>query len=173
MSSEEVFRHSQTIRVGPHPRECRLHGFLHDLTDLAGHGESAFALHGIGFDKQYIASRGSPRKTHGNSGTFRPLGNFALAADLDSTQELLNDLFADDKLLRFPFRQPARLLAADRSDGAFQAAYARFPRVVPDHVSDPLFGKFNLLARNAVLVDLPGNQVPEGNVNFLFFGIAL
>src|SRR4051794_13011583 len=99
MSSEEVLCHSQTIRVRPHPRECRLHGFLYDLTDLAGHGESAFALHGIGFDKQYITSGRSPRKTHGNSRTLRPLGNFAFAADLDSTQEFLNHVFADDKLL--------------------------------------------------------------------------
>ncbi len=80
---------------------------------------------------------------------------------------------SDDQLLGFPFRQPARLLAADRADRAFQVADARFPRVVPDHVPHRLFRKFDLFRRHAVLFFLPRNQVLERDVNFLFFRVAL
>ena len=147
MVGEEVFRHAKTIRIRSHPGQRRLHGLLHDLADLAGHGESAFAFHGIGFDEQHVAAGGSPGQAYGNSRPLRALGNFAFAADLDATQEFLNDFFADDQLLGLAFRQPARLLAADRADGAFQTAHARFPRVVPDHVAHSLFRKFDLLAQ--------------------------
>ena len=56
---------------------------------------------------------------------------------------------------------------------AFQAAHARFPRVVPDDVAHRLFRKFDLLGRDPVLVNLPRNQVLERDVNLLFLGVAL
>ena len=173
MAGKEIFGYAQPIRIRPHPRQGRLHGLLHDLPDLAGHGESAFTFHSIGLDEQHVPPRGSPCQAYGYARTLRALGNFAFAANLDAPKEFLDDLFADDQLLGFTLSQPARLLAADGADGAFQAAHARFARVVPDHVANSLFGKFNLLAGNPVLVDLSRDQVSERDVYLLFFGVAL
>ena len=42
-----------------------------------------------------------------------------------------------------------------------------------DDVADRLFGKFDLLRRDSVFLDLPRNQILEGDVNFLFLGVTL
>jgi metal-dependent amidase/aminoacylase/carboxypeptidase family protein len=52
-SSDQVLVECSSLP--PPLRNDRLHGFLHDLANLSGHGESALALHRIGFDEQYIA----------------------------------------------------------------------------------------------------------------------
>ena len=101
------------------PGEGRLHGFLHDLPDLSGHGESSLALHCIGFDEQHVAARRSPGQAHGNPRSLGALGNLALAANLDATQELLDDFAGDNQFLRLAFGQTPRLLAADCANGSF------------------------------------------------------
>src|SRR5438309_10678208 len=98
MVGEEIFWYAQPIRIRPHPGQGRWHGLLHNLPDLAGHGESTFAFHGVSLDEQNVASRGSPGQAYGYSRAFRTLGDFTLAADLDATQEFLNDLFVHDEL---------------------------------------------------------------------------
>ena len=44
---------------------------------------------------------------------------------------------------------------------------------MPDDVPHSFFRKLDLLFGNSVLVNLPWNQVLEGNVNLLFFRVAL
>ena len=72
-----------------------------------------------------------------------------------------------------PSARSPRLLAADRTDSALQAAHARFARVVADDVAHRLFRKLDLFGRDSVLLNLPRNQVLECDVNFFFLGVAL
>ena len=74
-------------RIRPHPGQSCLHGLLHHLADLSGHGEAAFALHGVGFDEQHVAAGRRPGQSDNHAGTLGALGNFAFAADLDAAQE--------------------------------------------------------------------------------------
>src|ERR1039458_2227887 len=94
-------------------------------------------------------------------------------ADLDAAQNFLHDLLGDYQLVGLPFRQAARLFAANGTDGAFEVADARFARVVTDDVADRFFREFDLLRRDSVFFDLPRNQVLERNVDFLFLGVTL
>src|SRR5947209_16449060 len=87
MVFEEILTDLQFERVGAHPRESSLHGFLHDLSKLAGHGEAAFAFHLVGFHEQHIATGGSPSQAHGNSGALGALGNLGVQANLDRSEE--------------------------------------------------------------------------------------
>ena len=111
-----------------------------------------------------------PTTTPARCGAF---GDFAFDADLDAAEKFLHDFRCHHQLFRLALRQPAGLLAADGANVAFQIAHAGFASVVADHVAERLFRKFNLLFGDAVLFDLPRNQVLECNVNLLFFGVTL
>src|SRR6188472_1538089 len=104
MLGEEILRNSEYGRVRPYPGQSRLHGFLHDLTDLSGHSKAALALHGIGFDEQHVATRRRPGETDDHARALRAFGNFAFAAYLDSAQKLLDDFLGDDQLVGLAFR---------------------------------------------------------------------
>ena len=170
---EEAFFNSELSRIGADPGQRGLHGFLHDLANLPGHGESAFAFHDIGFDEQYIAARGSPRQPDGNSGAFGALGDFALAADFDSAKKFLNYFFGNEQFLGLAFGQAARLFAADCANIALQVADTCLARVMADQIAHRLVREFNLFHGNSVFLNLARHQVLECDVDLLFFGITL
>src|SRR5579862_6351195 len=172
---EEALVDAEFLGVGTYPGQCRLHRLLHHLTELSGHGEAALAFHLSGFDEQHVAASRRPCQTHRNSGALGALGNFAFGADLHSAQHvvLLHHLRRNAKFVGLAFSNASRLLAANGSDGALQVAHAGFARVVADDESNSLFRKFDLIATDAVLLDLAGNQVLEGNVDLLFFRVSL
>src|SRR5438874_10981481 len=99
MVGEKALSDSQVNGIRPYPGERRLHGFLHDLADLAGHGEPTFPTHHIGFDEQHIAASRSPREADRNAGAFRALSDFAFTADLDPPEKFLNDFLSNHQLL--------------------------------------------------------------------------
>src|ERR1700674_3990069 len=173
MIREEFFVDAQLLRVRTHPAQSGLHRLAHHVLNLPGNGQTTFAFHLVGFDKQHVAARRRPRQSHHHARTLGALGNFAFAANFDAAQKLLHHLFGDDKFLALPFRQPARLLTADGADSPFQIPHSRLARVMTDNVADRLFRKFNLLRRDSVFLDLPRNQVLERDVNLLFLGVAL
>ena len=99
MVGEKALSDSQVNGIRPHPGKRRLHGFLHDLADLARHGEPTFPTHHVGFDEQNIAASRSPREADRNAGALGALGNFAFTADLDPPEEFLNDFLSNQQLL--------------------------------------------------------------------------
>src|SRR5438309_7661795 len=100
-------------------------------------------------------------------------GNFAFAANLDSTEKLLHHFFGDHQAVVLALSQAPGLLAADSSDVALQIADPGFAGVLADHVAHAFLRKLDLLGCDAVLVYLPWNQILECNVAFLFFCVAL
>ena len=173
MVGEKFFVNPKLRRVGTHPAMRGLHGLAHHVLNLAGDGKASFAFHPGRFDEQNVASRRRPGQSNDHSGPFGALGNLAFAADLNAPQKFLDDLLGHDQLFALAFRQPPRLLAADRAEIPFQAAHPGFPRVVADYVAHGFFRKLNLLGGDAVLFDLPGDQILERDVNLLFFRVSL
>src|SRR5205823_1590128 len=101
------------------------------------------------------------------------LRNLGIDADLLTAKEVFNDLPRDDQLLRLAFRDAPRFLAADRAYVALQIADARLPRVMADDVADRFFRELDLLRFQAVLIDLPRNQVALRDVELLVLGVTL
>src|SRR5258706_583424 len=170
---EELLIHAKRRRVGTHPGQSGLHGLLHHLTDLSGHGEAAFALHLVGFDKEDVATGWRPGEADSNAGTPRTFGNLRINADLDAAQEFLHDRGRHDQLVRLAFGDPTRLLAAHGPDIAFQIAYAGFTRVMTADEAHRVFRNLNLLPGQTVFFDLLGNQITLGNVYLVVFRVAL
>src|SRR5581483_1353654 len=173
MVGKEAFFDTKLTGIGTHPSHAGLHGFLHHLADLSGHGEATLAFHGIGFYEKNVAAGRSPGQADCDSGALGALGNFAFAADFYSAQEFLNDLRRDDQFFVFPFRDAARLLAADGSDIAFEVANAGFARVMPDEIAHRLTRELDRLRGDTVFLNLARNQVLERDMNLLFLRVSL
>src|SRR5579864_5569343 len=135
MFRKEGLWNSELLRVRPHPGQSRLHRLLHDLADLSGHGEPAFALHRVGFNEQDVATRRSPRESHNNTSSLRTFRDFTFAANLDAAQEFLNNLGGHDQLFGLALGQTASLFAAHRTDVPLQIPYPGFASVVPNDVA--------------------------------------
>ncbi len=94
MSLSDVLVEAERDGVRADPGERGLHGLLHDVADLAGHGEAALALHLVGFDEEDVAAGRCPGEADGDAGTLGALGDLGVDADLDAAQELVDDLRA-------------------------------------------------------------------------------
>ena len=175
MVGEETFVDAKLLRIRPHPGQRRLHGLLHHLAELAGHGEAALALHLVGLDEEDVAAGRRPRQPNGHAGSLGALGNFALGADLHPTQHvvMLHQLRRYHQFVVLAFGNAPRLLAADGADGALQAADTGFAGVVANDEADRFLGKLDLVAANSVLLDLTRNQVLECDVYLFLFRVAL
>jgi hypothetical protein len=58
------------------------------------------------------------------------------------------------------------------SDFAFEVPQAGFLRIQIDHGPQAFIGELNLRFCQTVFRDLFGNQVPSGDLEFLFFGVT-
>jgi hypothetical protein len=172
-SPGEVFGQSQHAGIGTYPGQRGLHGFLHHLADLPGHGEGAFAFHAVGLDKEDVAAGRRPGQAHRHPGPLHPFGDLGIHPHLDVAQALLEDFTGDNQLFFLAFDDPARLLAAYRADHLFEFAHARFAGVVADDVPHRVLGKFDLLRRDSVFPDLARNQEAARDVHLLLFAVAL
>src|SRR5215472_12989142 len=173
MILEEILVKPKPMRIRADPGQRRLHRLLHDLADLAGHREPALSFHLVGFNEQDVASGRRPSQANGNARPLGALGDLGIDADLDSAQKLLDHLAGDHQLFGLALGDPARLLAAYRSDVALQIAHAGFARVMPADEANRFFREFNLIRFESVLFDLLRNQVTLGDVRLIVFSVAL
>ena len=72
----------------------------------------------------------------------------------------------------FAFGHLAGDLAADRGDLALQVAHAGLPGVVRDDRLERPVGEVDELGRQAVLLDLLGDEVAAGDLELLLLGVA-
>ncbi len=140
---------------------------------MSGHGETAFALHHVGFNEQHVAAGWRPGQAYHYSGAFGAFGDFAFAANFNAAEKFLNSFGADDQLLGLPFRQAAGLLPADGADVALQISHSGFARVMADEIANRVTREFDLLRSDAVLFNLPRDEILKRNMNFLLFRVTL
>src|SRR5438270_3152899 len=159
------------IRADPGQRG--LHGFLHHLAELSGHGKAALALHLVGLDEEDVSAGRSPSQTNRNARTLGALGDLGVNTDLDGAEEVMNGAVSDDQFLRLTLGDAPRLLAGKGADQALEVANAGFASVMADDEADRVFREVDLLLADTVFFDLPRDQVAEGDVNLFVFGVAL
>src|SRR5437899_3674383 len=161
---EELIWDGEFFSIGAHPGQRRLHGLLHHLADLSGHGEAAFTLHFVGFDEENVAARRCPSQTNSHTRTPGALGNLSIDADFDAAQELRHNLRRYYQLLVLAFSYAARLLAANGADITLQVAHAGLTRVMPADEADCVLRNLNLLFRESVFFNLLRDQIALSDV---------
>ncbi len=171
--AEEVRIDAVAVGVGANPGERRAHGFLHHLAEVPGHGELFSSAHVAGFDEHDIAARGSPDQSDRRSRTLHSLFHFFLDVHPREAQNFPDHFCGYHQRVGFSFRQTPGLFADQRGDLAFQAPHSRFPRVTVNYFVQRFVGEFQVLAQlDSMLRSLARNQIPLGDVNFLFLGVA-
>src|SRR5579883_2463341 len=69
-------------------------------------------------------------------------------------------------------RHTACHLPADRANLALQIAYACFTRITANDLSHRIISEGNLLATQAALLELLGNEEVASDLNFVFLDVA-
>src|SRR5438093_2278757 len=85
--AEEVRIDAVALAVRSRPGQCRSHRFLHDFSQMAGHGELLAATHTRRFDEDDVASHRCPDQSDGNAGTLDTLLDFLFRAEFRHAQE--------------------------------------------------------------------------------------
>src|SRR5680860_303384 len=145
----------KTVRVGAevararfHQTQCRLRALFHDVAKLPGEDQLAGAGRAAGFDEQNSAAYRRPGETRRHTRHAGAHRDFAFK--LLRAQNFLQIGRIDAYVLRFAFRDAHRGTATATADFAFQIAYTRFARVIPDERADGLVGDHALLIGETV-----------------------
>src|SRR5713226_4991301 len=171
--AEEVRIDAVALAIRARPGQRRGHRFLHDFTQMPGHGELLATAHAGGFDEDDVASHRRPDKSDGYAGPLDTLLDFLFRAEFRHAEKFANNFWRDDHLFHLALGDAPRLFPRDRGDLALQVAHARFPREAVDDFPQPFVGEFDLLPRfYAVLGGLLGDQVLVRDVQLLLARIA-
>src|ERR1039458_2858593 len=124
-------------------------------------------------DERDAAARGGRGERDGHAGAGGAVGDFGIGAVARRAEILLDDIGGDDYLLAGAFGDAAGLLAADGADLALQAADAGFAGVAAHDEAHGVVGELDVLFDGeAVLGDLPRDEVAEGDDHLFLFGVA-
>src|SRR6266849_5770551 len=173
LPAEEIRIDGVALGVAAHPGEGRVHGLLHHLAEVAGHGELLSAAHAAGFDEDDIAARRRPYQADRNAGALDALLDLLFGAELGYTEQLAHNLRGDQEFVGLPLGQAPGLLAGERGNLALEVAHTGFARIAVDDLPQAVLGKLEQLANpDAMLIGLFGDQVLRRDVDLLFLGVA-
>src|SRR2546428_10866180 len=137
-------------------RERRPRRFLHDVAQLAGQDEIAFARHDARLDEHDVPAR---------RGVIHPRGDadlvdarFALGVDPGPAEELADVGGRDREVLQLPRGDAAGPLAPELPDLALELADAGLARVAGDDLLQGLIPQIELVAPQPVLPPLPRSR---------------
>ncbi|MNK67791.1 hypothetical protein D3C87_871360 [compost metagenome] len=150
--------------------ECRLGGFLHDVAELAGDFEAAFAGKPGDLDEEDVATGLGPGEPRGDARPVEHLGGLRVVAGL--AEEISEVRRRDGEALDLARGELGGGLAAETGDFAFKVAYAGLAGVLGDQHVQGLVREVELACVEAVLLDLLGNEVAAGDLALLRMGIA-
>ncbi len=147
-----------------------MRGLLHDVAELSGQRERAFAFHGGGFDEQDVAADRRPRESCGDADLIA-LEQFVLE-DFRPAEKLIQIVGVDLADLLFSGGDLPRNLAADGGDLPLEVSQSGFLRVQIDDRAHAFIGELNLVLCQAVLGNLFRDQVPLGDFELFLFGVT-
>ena len=131
----KVLRDMQAQGAAADIAHCRLHGFLHDVSEVSGQVELATALYHIAFHFQRLAADSSPRKSGDKADGIgcRQLIRQDLARAEEGIQRRAGD--TDTPALRVGDDLHGAF-SAERPDFALQIAHAGLSGIAGDHLAD-------------------------------------
>src|SRR5579863_9413308 len=155
-----------------HVSQCGLRRFLHDVAELAGDGELAFAVEDLHFSRQDGAADLGPCQA-GDKAYFALLVGFGIAEP--GNAEELGDVVGGElfAMLGALLNDLARHLAAHVADLAFQVADAGFARVVADDLENGIILEDDVLIAQAGLLALLLDEILARDLQLFKFGVAL
>ena len=158
--------------AGPrsHVRMRRVHGFTHHVAQLPGHGQPPGAGHAQRLDHHQFAARGRPRESRDHAHLRLLLRG--LRHVLRHAEQFLHPLLVDHPRALFPLRLPARALAQDRREVAFEVAQPRLARVAIRDEGQRLVGELDVPVVHAVIDEQLGQQVAPRDLDLLLHRVA-
>src|SRR5690554_541899 len=167
----EIISDSEPCCTAANHGERSLDRLLHHITQRTGFHHATLTRGQGAFDGQQFAAHLGP-------GQARHLAN--LVAFLgQAVLELLHAGIIFQHVRRQGNRSVitalyvlAHHLTADLGNLPLQAAHTGFPGVVADQVAQGLFRQLELVLTQAISLDLLGQQVTQGNVDLLVFGVT-
>ena len=153
-----------------HPLECNGCRLLHDVAQITGHREVAFAGGEDRLDVENVASHLGPGQSGYN--TDHPLNIVFVVDEAGYAEDFFNiscrdlgfELFAESDILSAGTDDLGNLLV--------QRADARLTGVVSDNLFDHLGRQFQIFGWNAVSLELFGQQIFAGDLNLVFQNVS-
>ena len=167
---EEVAVNAQFLGFGADVAEGGLGRFLHHVAQLPGEDEPLLAGHLGGFHEEHIAAGGSPGQARRHTGDFGALHHFGVVLGL--AQVILQVIHIHVEGAFLALGHFGGHLAADGSELPLQVADPGLTGVLPDYLADGLVGDGELVLAEAVLPELPGQQVFFGDMELFFLGVT-
>ncbi len=155
-----------TAREGP--RGAR--GLLHDVAELSGQDELALAAHQRGLDEHDVAA--GRRVVHARRNADLVLAGHLLGVDVGAAEERPDVFGTDLGRLDLAGGDAARDLARELAELALELAHARLARVAGNDLADRVVREPELTRGEAVLLDLPRQQVDLRDLELLGLGVA-
>ena len=140
------------------------------FANVSGERDVAFAGVTRRFDVQYFAAMGRVSQAGDDTG-FAGLEP-CFANIFRRAEHFSDELRRDRHVLGLPARHLRSDTATDRTDLAFKLAHACFVRVIVDHAANRFLLEFALLGLESVFFQLPLDQIPLGDLEFLAFGVT-
>ena len=155
------------MRLGVRQRGSRR--LLHDVAQLACQHELALAAHHAGFDEHDVAADG--RVKHPSREANLILPRHVLRMHLGTTDQVRNVLRAHGHMLSGAIGDLARHLASQLADLPLQLTHARFARIAGDHLAERAISQCQLIRKQAVLPQLPRNEIALGDLELFAFRV--
>ena len=160
----------ERLGVAAQIAERGLGAFAHRLAEQAGQGQPPLAGHPARLDEEDLAAGRGPGQPGGDAGHAGPIGQLA---EEPRRPEQLGDIGRLDRRRRFlALGAAAGDLAADRRDLALEVAQARLAGVVGDDLADRRIRDRQVLGRQAVLLELLGDDVLLGDLGLFLLAVA-
>src|SRR5690606_730982 len=166
----EVRGDVQVLGPGADVAEAGLRRLPHDLAQFPGERQPALSLDDRYFDGQHVAAVLRVRQAVGQADPVFLLPRGAQETGRAQIPGQVADGNADGRL--FPRHHLPGRLAAQGRDGPLQVADPRLPGVGVDDAHQRPIGYLQLLRLEPVFLDLLGQEVPPGDVELLFVGVA-
>src|SRR5918994_3387007 len=163
---------AQLAGVGPDVGEGDRGRLLHHVAQLAGEGQPGLAVHHAGLDEQDVAAGAGDGQAGRHPRDGGPLGR--LAEELLASQVAADVAVVDDQRgAGLTAGDPGGRLAQQLADLALQVPDPGLAGVVADHGAQGALGDDHLVAAQAGLVELAGQQVVAGDGQLLVLGVAV
>src|SRR6185312_7081111 len=168
---EELRIDAELGRLRLDQAQRRLRGFLHDFAQLSRQDQLAAARHARRLDEEDVATDRCPCEARGDTRDRGPLRYLVLEAR--RPQHLGDIVRLETDTLDFAFGDTHGGAAQQRPDLPLQIAAAGLAGVLADETRERRIGKAGLRRRQAVRLQLAGNEIALGDLELFVLRVTM